>query len=77
LPLFSRLADVDVFPLPIRLPDLLVQQFWHARYNNDAGHRWFRSLVAQTLRRSELRIVKHYQPPTETRWRLPVLFIEN
>jgi DNA-binding transcriptional LysR family regulator len=48
--LFSRLANVDVFPLPIRLPDLLVQQFWHARYHNDAGHRWFRSLVAQTLR---------------------------
>jgi DNA-binding transcriptional LysR family regulator len=48
--LFSRLADVDVFPLPIKLPDLLVQQFWHARYHNDAGHRWFRSLVAQTLR---------------------------
>jgi DNA-binding transcriptional LysR family regulator len=48
--LFSRLADVDVFPLPIRLPDLLVQQFWHARYHNDGGHRWFRGLVAQTLR---------------------------
>ncbi|WP_144143527.1 LysR family transcriptional regulator [Paraburkholderia sp. BCC1884] len=48
--LFSRLADVDVFPLPIRLPDLIVQQFWHARYHSDAGHRWFRSLVAQTLR---------------------------
>jgi DNA-binding transcriptional LysR family regulator len=47
--LFSRLADVDVFPLPVELPDLTVQQFWHARHHNDAGHRWFRSLVATTL----------------------------
>jgi DNA-binding transcriptional LysR family regulator len=50
--LFVRLADVDVFPLPIQLPDLLVQQFWHARYHNDAGHRWFRGLVVQTLRQT-------------------------
>ncbi|MGV7241484.1 LysR family transcriptional regulator [uncultured Caballeronia sp.] len=48
--LFARLADVDVFPLPVDLPDLTVQQFWHARHHNDAGHRWFRGLVATTLR---------------------------
>lgn len=42
--LFSRLADVDVFPLPIKLPDLSVQQFWHARHHNDVGHRWCRRL---------------------------------
>jgi DNA-binding transcriptional LysR family regulator len=48
--LFSRLAAVDVFTLPIPLEDLTVQQFWHARYHNDAGHRWFRALVASTLR---------------------------
>ncbi|RDV00623.1 LysR family transcriptional regulator [Trinickia dinghuensis] len=48
--LFSRLAAVDVFPLPLPLEDVTVQQFWHARYHNDAGHRWFRALVAETLR---------------------------
>ncbi len=48
--LFSRLASVDVFALPIPLEDLTVQQFWHERYHNDAGHRWFRALVASTLR---------------------------
>ncbi|MFM0157789.1 LysR family transcriptional regulator [Paraburkholderia sediminicola] len=48
--LFARLANVDVFELPIELPDLTVQQFWHARYHNDAGHRWFRGLVNETLR---------------------------
>jgi DNA-binding transcriptional LysR family regulator len=53
--LFSRLANVDVFPLPIKLPDLTVQQFWHARHHNDAGHRWFRGVVAQTLRQDDTR----------------------
>ncbi|MCX4162537.1 MULTISPECIES: LysR substrate-binding domain-containing protein [Paraburkholderia] len=53
--LFSKMADVDVFQLPISLPDLTVQQFWHARRHNDAGHRWFRSLVAQTLRQEKKR----------------------
>jgi DNA-binding transcriptional LysR family regulator len=50
--LFARLSDVDTFPLPIALPELSVRQFWHARHHNnhnDAGHRWFRALVAQTL----------------------------
>ncbi|AMV48401.1 LysR family transcriptional regulator [Paraburkholderia caribensis] len=47
--LFARLAHVDVFALPITLPDLTVQQFWHARHHNDAGHRWFRRLVTETL----------------------------
>jgi hypothetical protein len=41
---------VDVFPLPIKLPDLTVQEFWRARHHNDAGHRWFRGVVAETLR---------------------------
>ncbi|MFM0101344.1 LysR family transcriptional regulator [Paraburkholderia nemoris] len=47
--LFARLANVEVFPLPIKLPDLTVQQFWHARFHNDAGHRWLRGVVAETL----------------------------
>ncbi|OTP66353.1 LysR-family transcriptional regulator [Caballeronia sordidicola] len=47
--LFSLLANVDVFTLPVPLPDLTVQQFWHARFHNDAGHRWFRGVVASTF----------------------------
>jgi len=50
--LFARLANVNVFSLPIALPDLTVQQFWHARHHNDAGHRWFRRLVSETLGQS-------------------------
>lgn len=47
--LFSKLADIRMFRPPVPLPDLVVKQFWHARFHNDAGHRWFRQLVAATL----------------------------
>lgn len=47
--LFSRFADIQAFELPIKIPRLTVKMFWHARYNNDAGHRWFRGLVTRTL----------------------------
>ncbi|QRX81729.1 LysR family transcriptional regulator [Glaciimonas sp. PAMC28666] len=47
--LFSRLADIEVFELPVHLPDLTVKQFWHARFHDDPVHQWFRKLVAETL----------------------------
>lgn len=47
--LFAQLADIRMFELPVKLPDLTVKQFWHARFHNDAAHRWFRLLVANTL----------------------------
>lgn len=47
--LFAQLADIRMFEMPVKLPDLTVKQFWHARFHNDAAHRWFRALVVQTL----------------------------
>jgi DNA-binding transcriptional LysR family regulator len=47
--LFSRMADIQMFSLPVSLPDLTVKQYWHARFHNDDTHRWFRELVARTL----------------------------
>jgi DNA-binding transcriptional LysR family regulator len=43
--LFLRLADIEVFKLPLPIPDIAVKQYWHARYNGDAGHQWFRKMV--------------------------------
>lgn len=45
--LFLRLADIETFSLPLAVPDIVVKQHWHARYNDDIAHRWFRSFVAQ------------------------------
>ena len=43
--LFLRIADIEVFELPLLVPDIAVKQYWHARYNTDAGNQWFRTLV--------------------------------
>jgi len=47
--LFSRLAEIETFPLPLEMPDVLVKQHWHARNNDDVAHRWFRSFVADSF----------------------------
>lgn len=43
--LFLRIAAIEVFVLPLSIPDIAVKQYWHARFNNDPAHQWFRSLV--------------------------------
>lgn len=47
--LFSRFADIRAFKLPVNIPHLTVKQFWHARHQSDAGHRWLRGLISRTL----------------------------
>jgi DNA-binding transcriptional LysR family regulator len=42
--------DVEVHPLPIALPPIGVALFWHARVEDDATHRWLRTLTAETIR---------------------------
>ncbi|WP_229503626.1 LysR family transcriptional regulator [Massilia putida] len=43
--LFLRLAEIEVFELPLAIPAIAVKQYWHARYHVDAGNQWFRSVV--------------------------------
>jgi DNA-binding transcriptional LysR family regulator len=41
------LAGLVVRPLPLDLPAFEVNQFWHQRQHEDAGHRWLRGLWAE------------------------------
>jgi DNA-binding transcriptional LysR family regulator len=43
--LFLRLAEIEMFALPLSIPAIAVKQYWHARVNGDTGHQWFRTLV--------------------------------
>ena len=47
--LMLPVASVRVFPVPIRLPRLLIEQFWHERYHDDAASRWLRGLLPQAM----------------------------
>jgi len=44
-------ANLVVFPIPapFRVPELLFEQIWHPRHERDAGHRWLRDLILQTV----------------------------
>ncbi|WP_397474159.1 LysR family transcriptional regulator [Pusillimonas sp.] len=50
---FQRLADIETFELPLPMPDFTVKQHWHARFNDDAGHRWFRAKVFEYVSDAE------------------------
>ena len=43
---FARLGVVEILPLPLRPPVFDVQQYWHRRANQDAGHKWLREQMA-------------------------------
>jgi DNA-binding transcriptional LysR family regulator len=45
----QRFADqLDIFALPFELPEFSISMAWHARSDNDPGHRWLREQL-QTL----------------------------
>ncbi|MCC7113835.1 MAG: LysR family transcriptional regulator [Burkholderiales bacterium] len=52
----ARIGALSIVPCPVRIAPFLVKQHWHARYHNDPGNRWLRSvcgtLFADTARGS-------------------------
>ena len=42
----ARIGGLHVFSCPLPIPGFTVKQHWHARYHNDPGNRWLRSLCA-------------------------------
>lgn len=47
--LMLPIARLRVFPPPIRMPALLIEQFWHERFHDDAASRWLRTLLPQAM----------------------------
>ena len=45
-------SNLVVFPIParIRVPELSFEEIWHARYEDDPGHRWLRDLIIDAVR---------------------------
>jgi DNA-binding transcriptional LysR family regulator len=51
--LASTVADelgLVVFPVPFPVPRVEIAQYWHERYQQDAAHRWMRTLIASLFR---------------------------
>jgi DNA-binding transcriptional LysR family regulator len=43
----AQTGALRVYPCPVPIPKFAVKQYWHARYHNDAGNRWLRSVCAE------------------------------
>ncbi len=44
---FARFARIRMVPLPVRVPNVVLRQYWHPRYQQDAANRWLRGLVSE------------------------------
>ena len=49
--LMAREFGLVALDLPIELRSLEINQYWHQRFQNDAGHRWFRAQVGELFNR--------------------------
>lgn len=47
---FAVHGKIQIFPLPLKSPEVQVHQFWHQRLNKDPANVWLRHLVFEALR---------------------------
>lgn len=47
---FSRYAKIRLVPLPIKVGNYDVRQYWHERFHNDMANRWLRTAIAERFR---------------------------
>ncbi|WP_146870755.1 LysR family transcriptional regulator [Acidovorax delafieldii] len=45
----TALADLTSAPVPVVCPDMPMYLIWHARYQQDAAHRWLRAQLQEVL----------------------------
>lgn len=48
----ARIGALRLCPCPVKIAPFLVKQHWHARYHNDPGSRWLRSVCSQLFARA-------------------------
>lgn len=39
--------DLVVSPHPVKLPEIAINMFWHAKYNRDPDNMWLRQLISE------------------------------
>jgi hypothetical protein len=47
-------------PHPVKLPEISINLFWHAKYHREPGNRWLRTLMVDTF--AEFQVPPHSQP---------------
>ena len=55
--LATRGSDaIRLFPCPVPMPNVVVKQFWHARFHRDPGNQWLRGVCAEHARQGMAQI---------------------
>jgi len=44
-------GDVQVLPLPVAMPTMVIAQYWHERAHRDGGSMWLRGLMRRLFRK--------------------------
>ena len=51
----AEIAGLKLMECPLALPSFTIKQHWHARYHQEPGNRWLRSVVARLFLREQRR----------------------
>jgi DNA-binding transcriptional LysR family regulator len=43
--MFSQVLNIDIFPLPVELPNIDVHLYWHVNVDKDPANKWLRNKV--------------------------------
>lgn len=49
---YAEPFDLILLPPPLELPSILINMFWHAKYNKDPANRWIRQLMFEMFSES-------------------------
>ncbi len=52
---FARSESIRIFPVPIAIPPVDINMYWHERYHHDPGNRWFREVFMELFRQPATR----------------------
>ena len=52
---FARSEAIKILPVPVAIPPIDINVFWHERYHHDPANKWFRDAFMQLFRQPLMR----------------------
>jgi len=52
--MYSEMLDIDIFPMPVKLPPLDVHLYWHVNVDKDPANKWLRNKMIMAASNTEI-----------------------
>jgi len=52
---FARSVSIKILPVPVAIPPIDINMFWHERYHHDPTNKWFRDAFMRLFRQPAMR----------------------